>query len=113
REKRLLRQRLTAAGIPQPRFVALDVDAGEADLDAAIGFVGLPCVVQAVDLAASRGVIRADSRAEALAAVHRVGKLLREICIDGSTPPLIIESYVDGIEAAAEGLVRDGRLDVI
>jgi biotin carboxylase len=113
RDKRLLRRRLTAAGLPQPRFVAVDVDAGEADLDAAIGAVGLPCVVKPIDLAASRGVIRADSRADVLAAVHRVGKMLRAICVDGSTPPLLIEAYVDGVEVAVEGLVRDGRLEVI
>jgi biotin carboxylase len=113
RDKRLLRRRLAAAGVPQPRFVALDVDAGDADLDAAIGVVGLPCVVKPVDLAASRGVIRADSRTEVLAAVHRVGEMLRSICVDGSTPPLLIEAYVDGVEVAVEGLVRDGRLEVI
>jgi biotin carboxylase len=113
RDKRLLRRRLTAAGVSQPRFVALDVDAGEADLDDAIDIVGLPCVVKPVDLAASRGVIRADSRAEVLAAVHRVGKMLRTICVDGSTPPLLIEAYVDGVEVAIEGLVRDGTLEVI
>jgi biotin carboxylase len=113
RDKRLLRRRLTAAGVPQPRFVALDVDAGEADLDAAIDIVGLPCVVKPVDLAASRGVIRADNRSEVLMAVHRVGEMLRAICVDGSTPPLLIEAYVDGVEVAVEGLVRDGRLEVI
>jgi formate-dependent phosphoribosylglycinamide formyltransferase (GAR transformylase) len=113
RDKRLLRQRLTAAGVPQPRFVALDVDAGVSALDDAIRVVGLPCVVKPVDLAASRGVIRADSRAEVVAAVHRVGEMLRTICVDGSTPPLLIEAYVDGFEVAVEGLVRDGTLDVI
>jgi biotin carboxylase len=113
RDKRLLRRRLTAAGVPQPRFVALDVDAGEADLDAAIAIVGLPCVVKPVDLAASRGVIRADSRSEVLTAVHRVGEMLRAICVDGSTTPLLIEAYIDGVEVAVEGLVRDGRLEVI
>jgi formate-dependent phosphoribosylglycinamide formyltransferase (GAR transformylase) len=113
RDKRLLRRRLTAAGVPQPRFVALDVDAGEADLDAAIAIVGLPCVVKPVDLAASRGVIRADSRPEVLTAVYRVGEMLRAICVDGSTPPLLIEAYVDGVEVAVEGLARDGRLEVI
>jgi biotin carboxylase len=113
RDKRILRRRLTDAGVPQPRFVALGVDADEAELDAAIGIVGLPCVVKPVDLAASRGVIRADNRTEVLAAVYRVGAMLRAICLDTSTPPLLIEAYVDGVEVAVEGLVRDGRLDVI
>jgi formate-dependent phosphoribosylglycinamide formyltransferase (GAR transformylase) len=113
RDKRLLRQRLSSAGIPQPRYVALDIGAGESMLDDAIRMIGLPCVVKPVDLAASRGVIRADSRAEVIAAVRRVGEMLRAICIDGSTPPLLIEAYVDGVEVAVEGLVRDGVVDVI
>jgi len=113
RDKRLLRQRLGNAGIPQPRCVALDIDADGSALEEAIRTVGLPCVVKPVDLAASRGVIRADSRAEMITAVRRVGEMLRAICIDGSTPPLLIEAYVDGVEVAVEGLVRDGVVDVI
>jgi biotin carboxylase len=113
RDKRVLRQRLTDAGLPQPRFVATDVDANEAAVGAALAVVGLPCVVKPVDLAASRGVIRANTNADVTAAVRRVGDLLRTICTDGSTPPLLIERYVDGAEVAVEALVRDGVLDVI
>ncbi len=113
RDKRLLRQRLTESGLPQPRFVATDVDAGDGDVAAAIAVVGLPCVIKPVDLAASRGVIRADTHAGAMAALQRVGDLLRAICAPGSVPPLIIESYVAGAEVALEGLIRDGELDVI
>ncbi len=113
RDKRLLRRRLTAAGLAQPRVAEIDVDADARTLDAAVGVVGLPCVVKPVDLAASRGVIRAGSRADVDAAVQRVGRLVRAICADGSIPPLIIETYVDGAEVAVEGLVRDGQLEVI
>jgi biotin carboxylase len=113
RDKRLMRARLTAAGVRQPRFVATDVDASEAVIDEAIRLVGVPCVVKPVDLAASRGVIRADTRVDVIGAVRRVGDLLRSICVDGSTPPLLIEAYVDGVEVAVEGLVRDGDLEVI
>ncbi len=113
RDKRLLRQRLSVAGSAQPRFVAVDVDASASTLDDAIRAVGLPCVVKPVDLAASRGVIRADTRIELLAAVHRVGTMLRTICADWATPPLLIEAYVEGAEVAVEGLVRDGIVDVV
>ncbi len=113
RDKRLLRRRLTDAAVRQPRFVEVDVDAGRDVLDHAVRDVGLPCVIKPVDLAASRGVIRADSRADVDAAVSRVAALLRGICADGSTPPMLIEAYVDGVEVAVEGLVRDGRMDVI
>jgi hypothetical protein len=113
RDKRLLRQRLTDAGLPQPRFVATDVDADGDAVAAALAIVGLPCVVKPVDLAASRGVIRTDTEADATAAVRRVGDLLRTICTDGSIPPLLFESYIEGDEVAVEGLLREGVLDVI
>lgn len=113
RDKRLLRRRLTDAGVSQPRFVEIDVNADGDALDRAVREVGLPCVIKPVDLAASRGVIRADTRADVDAAVHRVGALLRQMCADGSTPPMLIEAYVDGVEVAVEGLVSDGQMDVI
>ncbi|MGA7987267.1 MAG: ATP-grasp domain-containing protein [Candidatus Dormiibacterota bacterium] len=113
RDKRLLRARLSAAGVHQPRFLATDVDASATVIDEAIRDVGLPCVVKPVDLAASRGVIRADTRNEVISAVQRIAKLLRSICLDDTTPPLLIESYVDGAEVAVEGLLRDGVLEVI
>jgi biotin carboxylase len=113
RDKRLLRRRLTERGMAQPRFAGLDVDAGAADVDSAISAVGLPCVIKPVDLAASRGVIRADDRPAASAAVVRVASLLREICVDGLVSPMLVESYVDGVEVALEGVVHQGVLEVI
>jgi biotin carboxylase len=113
RDKRLLRARLAGAGLRQPVHAELDVTAGEAALDAAIRLARFPCVIKPVDLAASRGVIRADDRAGARVAVERIGALMREICGDGPMPPLLVESYVDGVEVAVEGLVRQGHLEVI
>lgn len=113
RDKRLLRRRLSAAGLQQPQVAEINVDADERTVDDAVRRVGLPCVVKPVDLAASRGVIRADTRADVERAVQRVGALLRGICADGSAPPMIVETYVDGAEIAVEGLVRDGQLEVI
>ena len=43
----------------------------------------------------------------------RVASLLREICADGSVSPMLVESYVDGVEVALEGLVHQGVLEVI
>ncbi len=113
RDKRLLRKRLAESGLRQPRFVAIDAAAGEEDIDSAVTVAGLPCVVKAVDLAASRGVIRSDDRTAVAAAVRRVAALLDEICVDGIVPPLLVESYVDGAEVALEGLVHQGFLEVI
>jgi formate-dependent phosphoribosylglycinamide formyltransferase (GAR transformylase) len=113
RDKRLLRHRLAAAAVTQPRFVEIGSDADTAAITAAVAAVGLPCVVKPVDLAASRGVIRADNVAAVTAAIERTGTLLRSICGDGGAQPLLVESYVDGVEVAVEGLLRDGRLDVL
>ena len=113
RDKRLMRRMLAAAGVRQPAFVEIDVDANVTMLDDAIRAVGLPCVVKPVDLAASRGVIRADTMAEVTAAVRRTGALLRTICAPGTTPPLLIERYIDGVEVALEGMLDGGALEVI
>jgi biotin carboxylase len=113
RDKRLMRQCLTSAGLVQPAFVATDIDIDSSALGDAVQAVGLPCVIKPVDLAASRGVIRADTPDDVAAAVRRVGALLREICTDDTPPPLLIESYVDGAEVALEGLLRDGTLEVL
>ena len=71
RDKRLLRKALAGTPLTQPPCVAIDVDANVAVIDAATAITGLPCVIKPVDLAASRGVIRADDRSEAHAAVRR------------------------------------------
>jgi biotin carboxylase len=113
RDKRLLRKLLAGTNPAQPPYVAIDVDAGVEAVDAAITVTGLPCVVKPVDLAASRGVIRADDRAGVHAAVRRAGAVVREVCAGESAPQLLIESYIDGVEIAVEGLVRQGFLDVI
>jgi hypothetical protein len=113
RDKRLLRNVLTGAGLAQPRYAEIGAEADEAAIDAALAVTGFPCVIKPVDLAASRGVIRADDRADAHAAVRRTSALLREICAGSTVSPLLVESYVDGGEIALEGLVRQGVLDVI
>ena len=113
RDKRLLRACLTGCGLAQPGFAEIDVDAGDIALDSAISVAGFPCVIKPVDLAASRGVIRADDRAGAQAAVRRIATLTREICGDDAVPPLLVERYIDGVEVALEGLVHQGVLEVI
>jgi hypothetical protein len=113
RDKRLLRKLLTGTALVQPRYVEIDADASVAAIDAAIALTGLPCVVKPVDLAASRGVIRADDRAGVHGAVGRTGALMREICAGEPVTPMLIERYVDGVEVALEGLVTEGFLEVI
>ena len=97
RDKAAMRRAFAAAGVPQPRFEVVDHEP--------TGSVGFPCVVKAVSLSASRGVIRADDPVAAATAAARVRAM-----VDG---PLVVEEYVPGVEVAVEGLLRAGRLEVL
>jgi len=103
RDKHLLRMRLSDAGMAQPAFALTTDDAG---VEAAIGAVGLPCVLKPLHLSASRGVIRADSVPEGLADARRIRTL-------AGSPELLVESYVEGIEVAVEALVSAGETHVL
>jgi biotin carboxylase len=109
RDKAAMRRALEAANVPQPRFVLL---AGGDDLRAAIGEVGLPCVIKPLSLSGSRGVIRADEGEQARAAVIRVRRILATAG-HGDDAPLLLESYLPGAEVAVEALLRRGRLEVL
>jgi biotin carboxylase len=115
RDKRLLRALLDSARVRQPRWVEVRGDAAGAAAPEAAAAVGLPCVVKPVSLAASRGVIRADTPAELATAIARVDALLRrpELCtVDGDTP-LLVEEFIPGAEIAVEGILTDGALTVL
>ncbi|HLF39965.1 MAG TPA: ATP-grasp domain-containing protein [Acidimicrobiia bacterium] len=115
RNKILLRERLAAAGVPQPRFAV--VNPGD-DVAAVAASVGFPCVVKPVSLSASRGVIRADTPEAVRAAADRVREILARADVGAEARPdpdgpLLVEQYVPGMEVAVEGLVTDGHLDVL
>ena len=115
RDKRRLRALLAAASVAQPRWMEVRGDpAGSQALNAA-GAVGLPCVVKPVNLAASRGVIRANTVAELAAAIMRVDALLRRpgLCDPDGDPPLLVEEFIPGAEIAIEGLLTEGAVMVL
>src|SRR5260370_32345856 len=62
--------------------------------------VSYPCVLKPLGLSASRGVIRADSPEEVVAAFRRIAKL--------GEHELQVESYIPGREVAVEGLITGG-----
>src|SRR5205823_2800461 len=69
RDKHEQRTLLAAVGVPVPRFTRYDVDDDPRRL--AVG-VSYPCVLKPLRLAASRGVIRADTPEAFVAAFERV-----------------------------------------
>ncbi|MDQ6821680.1 MAG: ATP-grasp domain-containing protein [Actinomycetota bacterium] len=109
RDKAALRRAFAQAGVPQPRFAVLDAGA---DVAAVAREVGLPCVVKPLSLSGSRGVIRANGVAEARAAAERVRGILAA-AREPAGAPLLVESYLPGVEVAVEGLLRGGRLEVL
>ena len=61
RDKHRTRQIFDAAGLQVPRYLRIPIDA---DPDHACRDAAFPCVLKPLGLSASRGVIRADDRAE-------------------------------------------------
>ena len=113
RNKALSRRLLRDAGLPVPKFAV--VGTGE-DPGSAAADVGFPCVVKPLILAASQGVIRADDRPSVRAAVARVASILADATIRRRGPAarqVLIEAFIPGKEVALEGLLREGRLEVL
>lgn len=117
RDKRGLRERLARAGVAQPRYRVLPLDAPPAEVVAAAAAVGFPCVLKPVILSASQGVIRADDPAGLLQARDRIAALLRRPEIRGrhgaAAQVLLCESFVPGPEVAVEAMLRNGELTVL
>lgn len=108
-DKAAMRRAFAASGVRQPDYQVAGPDADVAQL---AGEVGLPCVVKAVSLSGSRGVIRADDPGAAAAAAEWVRAILAEA---GGSPdaPLLVERYIPGVEVAVEGLLQAGALKIL
>jgi biotin carboxylase len=110
-DKRRMRERLAAAGVPGPRFLLLEPDAQPEDLLAQVRF---PCVVKPTMLTGSQGVIRADDPAQLVQAVARVRNILSQHPSSLGVLPdfhrLLIEDYLPGQEVSVEALVDRGRV---
>jgi biotin carboxylase len=113
RNKLAMRQRLAEAGVPSPAFTSFAIDE---DPRLAARRVGYPCVLKPLVLAASRGVIRADTEAGFAAAFERIKAILaapdvREL--GEGTDRILVEDFVPGVEVALEGLLTDGALETL
>ena len=111
RDKRIMRQKLKAAGLPTPSFIAVP---SATDAMSLLDRIAFPVVVKPTVLSGSRGVIRADDPVSFATAFDRVRRLLasgdvRELR-DPEADVIQIEEYIDGAEYALEGLLDNGRL---
>jgi len=111
RDKRLLRQKLKAAGLPTPSFITVPA---ATDAMSVLDRISFPVVVKPTVLSASRGVIRADDSVSFATAFDRVRRLLASSDVrelrDPEADVVQIEEFIDGPEYALEGLLENGRL---
>ena len=122
RDKALMRQLLLRGGLPTPWFERFSTADDPAHVAAAVPY---PCVVKPLNLNGSRGVMRADSPAELIAAIARLTRLIAGTTNDAAqtTPlaprpsplatPYLVEAFIPGFEVALEGLLDDGHLRVL
>jgi biotin carboxylase len=97
-DKYLARQLYQAAGLPVPAFFRAALAESPCVLARRTRY---PCVLKPLGLSASRGVIRANTEQEFVAAFARIRKIGEQY--------LQVESYIEGREFAIEGLVTSGR----
>src|SRR6266849_2324708 len=99
RNKFLARQRFQAAGLPIPQFFRVPLDANAVEAAASAPY---PCVLKPLGLSASRGVIRADSPVEFVAAFRRIEALLARPEVrqmrDDQNRYIQVESFIHGQE---------------
>jgi biotin carboxylase len=111
-----LRQRevLRDAGLPVPAFFSFRLDKRAEKILPRVQF---PCVVKPLRLAASQGVIRANSPEEFQAVVARIKDLLESPEVKVTREPeldrLLVERYIPGGEVAVEGLLTRGKLRIL
>jgi len=114
RSKLRTREIFREAGLRTPWFVGVAVNP---PAEPALMGISYPCVLKPMSLSASQGVIRANSREEFAEAAERIRQLLGlpEIRAkkEENLSQLIVEEYIPGREVAVEGLLTEGRLQVL
>ncbi len=114
RYKHLMRAALAESRVPSPAYRLFTV---EDDPAAAAAQVDYPCVLKPVFLAASRGVIRANGRAEFIDAFRRIARILEAPDVQDQRDPaanlILAEDFVYGEEVALEGVLSEGHLKVL
>ena len=108
-DKARQRRLWAAAGVPQPRFEIIPAHASGDAIRQAAAATGLPCMIKAVSLSASQGVLRADDATQAVQAAVRIRRILSAAGQD-ATGPLLAEGYLPGPELSVDGLLSDGTL---
>jgi biotin carboxylase len=113
RNKHVMRQALSKAGVPVPGFQLFGCDDDPAQIARTVRY---PCVVKPLLLSGSQGVIRADDPDDFVAAFRRTRSIV--LCTggeqdNGGTAHVLVEDYLPGDEVVLEGILAQGRLKVL
>lgn len=95
--------------VPQPPYQVVGLGGDVGTIAAELGF---PVVLKPLSRSASQGVIRADDADAAVAAERRIRRILTT-CGANPNEPILVERFVPGPEVAVEGMLIDGRLEVL
>lgn len=114
RDKRLLREKLKAAGLLTPSFTTVPVTTNVISI---LDRVTFPAVVKPTVLSASRGVIRADDVVGLGTAFQRVKRLLESPDVremhDPESDVIQIEEFIHGAEYAVEAILDNGSMRLL
>lgn len=110
RDKLLMRRLMSAGGAPCPIFRPFLLNADPAEVATQVTY---PCVVKPLRLSGSRGVIRANTSTEFLAAFQRLKRLLLAEGYAEHETSLLVEDFIPGFEVALEGILTHGQLKVL
>jgi hypothetical protein len=111
RNKFQFRTRMANSGIRSPQFSVVKTSA---DPRIAARGIAYPVVLKPLALSASRGVIRADTEDEFATAFRRIRAILQRCKLSGNVAEqILVESYIRGQEVALEGILEDGKLQVL
>lgn len=110
RDKLLMRQMMSAGGVPSPVFQDFRLDDDPARIATQVSF---PCVVKPRRLSGSRGVIRTNNPTEFVSAFQRLKRILLSEGAEEARTTILVEDFIPGFEVAAEGLLTDGQLRML
>ena len=114
KNKHLMREALSSAGIPVPRYWRFSLDDDPSEVARRVAY---PCVVKPTFLSTSRGVMRANNPNQFVAAVLWLGTILgtpQMVRRGGSNArEVLAEEFVPGVEIALEGLLTDSQLKIL
>jgi biotin carboxylase len=110
RDKQAMREALARGGVRQPGFAVFPITDDPQGVAARARY---PCVLKPLVLSASRGVIRADTPAQFVAAWSRIGAILAEPevrALGAGASSILVEDFVPGVEVSLEGMLTEGDL---